>query len=701
MNITTINNKKILLISLGILLLAFIFLFFLIVFSLPKLPENLQDLTLSTPTEIYSDNGELITVLSNRVEVKLSQISPHFINAILSMEDTEFYEHQGLNKRGLLRAIYTHLITMRQSGGGSSITQQLAKNMFFSFDRSWWRKIKDALLACQIEQRYSKDEILEAYCNQIDLGANSFGIEQAAQTYFAKHADELTLAEAAFLANITRWPTRYNPYRNFDIAKKRQRIVLNRMHKIGMITKEEMEEAYAAPLDLKRLNLFWGKASYFLDYIKNTVEDQYSREVLSYGGLKIYTTIDTRVQNFAHEAVYEELQKLDERLGFPEYELASVEEKEHYIQAALVAIDPRNGKVKAMVGGRDFSVSQFNRAISNNRQAGSAFKPFVYLTAIDQANYTPATIVVDSAVTIEYDNQTWSPPNFDKKFMGPITLKTGLSESRNVVAAKVIADISPRNVVEYAKMLGIKSTLQPIPSLALGTSGVSPLELCSAYCPFANGGIRRTPIAMKYIEDPQGKIIQEYSSDSDQVIDPQSIYLVLDMLRSVVENGTGKRVRLLGFNRPAAGKTGTTNDSRDAWFVGFTSQLVTAVWVGFDDNRPIKDKNGVELTGSSAAIPIWVHFMKNALRGERYRNFPIPEGIIFVYVDPNTGEIVPQTFPDAQQVALKAGTELPHKDFTQPFETEDTTRTKIDSLEQLIHQSNSDSVRRNRWRWDD
>ena len=661
MRFPTISKKRVIYGSLFLVGLFLFVIFFLVVFSLPQLPARLQDLVLSTPTEIYSDTGELIIVLSNREEVKLSQISQHFINAILAMEDTEFYKHHGLNKKGLLRAIFNHFIRFRRSGGGSGITQQLAKNMFFSFDRSWRRKMKDALLACQMEQRYSKDEILEAYCNQIDFGSNSFGIEQASQTYFAKHADELTLSEAAFLANIPRWPTYYNPYLNFDIAMERQQIVLKRMHKAGFISKQQIEEALAAPLDLKRLNLFWGKASYYIDHIKNIVETMYSKEVLSYGGLKIYTTLDTRLQNFAQEALQQGLAELDKRLDFKDYDLASDEEKQLYIQAALVTIDPRNGKVKAMVGGRDFSMSPFNRAISNNRLPGSAFKPFVYLAAIDKGKYTPATIVVDSAITFEFDNQKWSPPNFDKKYRGPITLKTALMKSINVVTAKVIYDIKPQAVIQYAHQMGITSPLGENLSLSLGTSSVSPLEMCSSYCPLANGGISREPLIIKYIEDYQGKTLHEFSNRSAQVVDPQSIYLVLDMMRAVVETGTANSLRAWGFDRPAAGKTGTTNDARDLWFVGFTPQLVTAVWVGYDDNRPVKDKNGIELTGAGAAIPIWIRFMKNALQNERYRDFPIPEGIIFEYVDPTTGQIVPSHYPDAQQVALKAGTVLPEK----------------------------------------
>jgi len=645
-----------------IVLLGLIVLFFRLVLTLPQLPEQLRDLALSTPSEIYSDSGELILVLTNRQEVRLSQISPYFVQAILAMEDAQFYRHHGINKKGLVRALFNHFIRWRRAGGGSSITQQLAKNLYFSFERSWGRKVRELLLACQMEQRYSKEEILEAYCNQIDFGSNAFGIEQASQTYFAKHADELTLAEAAFLANLPRWPSRYNPYLNFEIAKERQRLVLSRMVAAGFITEAEKEQALAAPLHLQRLNLFWGKASYYVDQVKRTVENLYSSEVLSYGGLKIYTALDTRLQNYAQEAVQFGLTALDKRLGMKDYELASDAEKRLYLQAALVAMDPRNGKVKALVGGRDFAMSPFNRATSSNRLPGSAFKPFVYLAAIDLGKYTPASIVVDSAVTFEFNGQKWSPPNFDRNYRGPITLKTALTHSINVVTAKIIHDIGPEIVVQYAQRMGITSPLSANLSLALGTSSVSPLEMCRAYCPFANGGVNREPLMVKYIEDYQGNVLREFTSQSAQVVDPQSIYMVLDMLRAVVEQGTARSLRDWGFDRPAAGKTGTTNDAKDLWFIGFTPELVTAVWVGYDDNRPVTDAMHRELTGAAAAIPIWVRFMENALQHERYREFPIPEGILFEYVDPTTGEIVPPDFPNAQQVAVKIGTVLPHKD---------------------------------------
>ncbi|MBD3288138.1 PBP1A family penicillin-binding protein, partial [candidate division KSB1 bacterium] len=564
------NVRKVFIYSLLVLIVLSIVIFIKIILSLPRLPENLNEIALSNPTEIYSDSGELVTVLSNRQVVKLDQVADEFQKAIIAMEDAEFRSHHGLNKKGIIRAMLSNLRHLRIVAGGSSITQQLAKNLFFSFERVWGRKLKEMLVAMQMERRYSKNDILESYCNQIYFGSNAYGIELAAQTYFAKHADELTLAEAAFLANLPNWPSQYNPYKNYDLVKQRQRIVLNRMVQEGFISQEEMEKAYADSLNLDRLNQYFGKTSYYVDYIKRIVEDMYSRQILYYGGLKIHTSLDTRLQSAAFEAVKRGLEELDQRMGFDDYDLASTEEKKKYAQAALVAIDPRNGKVKALVGGRDFAVSPYNRATESNRQVGSAFKPFTYVTAIDKFNYTPATVVVDTPITFEYDNQTWSPENFENTHAGPMTLKTALTYSVNVVAARVIYDIGPENVVDYAHRLGIESELEPLLSLALGSQGVSPLEIAKAYCSFANGGITREPQILKSIENAERERLMEFTGTARRAVDAQSIYVLVDMMKSVVNQGTARRVRGLGFDRPCAGKTGTTNDARDAWFIGFT-----------------------------------------------------------------------------------------------------------------------------------
>lgn len=653
------SKKKWILSAIVTLIIVCGFLFFRLVLSLPQVPDDISQLSLTVPTTVYANNGEMISRLTDRQMVKISQISAYFLKAIIAIEDDKFWRHHGLNKKGLLRALITNLRHGRIVEGGSSITQQLGKNLFLSFSQEWGRKIKDMLIAMQLERRFSKDEILQAYCNQISFGPEIYGVEMAAQSYFAKHADELTLAEAAFLANLPRSPFNYNPYRNFDLAKKRQSIVLSRMVKVGFISKEEKETAFKAPLELKNIEVYREKVNYFIDYAKTLVAEKFGRDVVNYGGLKIYTTLDARLQAIAQEAVQSKLTDLDVQMGLPTYRNASFNERLNYPQAALVSVDPKSGDIKAIVGGRDFDLSEFNRAVQNNRLPGSSFKPMLYLTAIDMGIFTPVSVVIDSAVTFKITGAPdWPVRNFTHKHEGPMIIKKALMNSINVAAAKVMAEVRPENVIEYARKMGITSPLGANLSLALGTSGVSPLEMASAYCVFANGGIRYLPRILKYVESPDGKRLYEQPLQSDRVVDPQSTYLVVDMMKAVLEAGTARAARFWGFDRPAGGKTGTTNDYRDAWFIGYTPQLVAAVWVGFDDNRQMRDKNGRGITGARAALPIWVEFMKNALKNEPYQYFPIPLGIVFANVDPKTGQEVLDEYSESIRVAIKSGTKL-------------------------------------------
>ena len=635
------------------------FFFFKIILSLPRVPDDISQLSLSVPTTVYDNNGKMISQLADRQMIKISQISPHFLKAIVAVEDAEFYRHHGLNKKGLLRAILRNLRHGRIVEGGSSITQQLGKNLFLSFAQEWGRKFQDMLIAIQLERRFTKDEILQAYCNQISFGPDIYSIEIAAQSYFAKHADELTLAEAAFLANLPRSPIHYNPYHNFELAKKRQAIVLSRMVKAGFISEEEKEAALKEPLRLKHIEPYRGKASYYIEYAKQIIAENFGRDVVNYGGLKIYTTMDARMQALAQEAVQYRLTDLDKQFGLPEYEKATLKAHENYPQAALVAIDPKNGDVKALVGGRDFKVSEYNRAVQNNRLPGSSFKPIMYLAAIDMGEITPVTVVIDSPVTFKIpDAPDWPVRNFTRSYEGPMIIKKALMQSINTVAAKVMNRLKPESVIQYARKMGITSPLGENLSLVLGTSGVSPLEMAGAYCVFPNGGIRYEPRIVKYVESPDGKRLYEKPVQSDRIVDPQSTYLLVDMMKAVLESGTGQSARAWGFDRPAGAKTGTTNDYRDAWFIGYTPQLVAAVWVGFDDNRQMRDKHGRGITGARAALPIWAEFMKNALKGQPYLDFPIPVGVIFANVDPVTGEEVLDDTAETMRVAIKAGTRL-------------------------------------------
>ena len=607
------------------------------ILSLPQIPDDLNKIALSHPTVILASDGQILKVLANRQVVQFDQISPYLVNAILALEDSDFYKHHGFSKKAWLRALYRNLIHFQIREGGSTITQQLAKNLFFAFNRSPLRKIKEFFIALQIEQQFSKQQILEAYLNQIDFGSGIYGVELAAQTYFAKHADELTLAEASLLAGIPRWPARYNPYKNEKIAKERQAFVLKRMVQEGFITEEERQKALATELHLNRINKLFGHAEYFTEQVKKIAAKKYGIDAVNYGGLRIHTTLNTKYQYEASVAVKEGLEQLDELMGLPPYEEASWQDKLEYPQAALISIDAKTGAVVAMVGGRDFARSQFNRAVSNNRLAGSSFKPFIYLAALDKGVVTPKSVLVDEETEFKFGNQTWIPRNFENEYQGPVTVKWALMHSINVIAAKLIERVTPEVVVEYAHRVGIKSQLKPNLSLALGATGVSPLEMAGAYNTFANEGILRQPFLIKEIRTFEQVSLERNSIKSSRVIDSQTVYLLIDMLKGVVDNGTGRSVRAYGFERPCAGKTGTTNDFRDAWFLGFTPELVTAVWVGFDDNREMRDKNGYGITGAKGAIPIWVRYMKRALANTPYSDFPIPPGIEFQTIDPRTG----------------------------------------------------------------
>ncbi|MBN1542484.1 PBP1A family penicillin-binding protein [candidate division KSB1 bacterium] len=608
-----------------------------ITLSLPQLPNDLNTIALSTPTTLYADDGQVIKVMANRMVVGIDQVSPDLLNAIVVLEDHRFYSHHGFSKRGFLRALVLNTFRGRVREGGSTITQQLAKNLFFTFERLWSRKAKELLIALQIERQFSKKEILEAYINQIDFGSGVYGVELASQTYFAKHADELSLAEAAMLAGIPRWPARYSPYSNFDVARERQIFVLKRMEEKGHITREQRLAAEEEEPVLGSINPFLGHADYFIQQVRRHAKEKYGDAAVDYGGLQIHTTLNLRLQFLAHRAVQEAMDNLDRLFKLPPYAKAPRESWSDYPQAALVAIDPHTGQVKAVVGGRDYRRTPFNRAFSNLRHAGSAFKPFTYLAALDQGVATPKTVFVDEAVSFA-DNQTvYEPRNFDKTYLGPMTLKWALMQSRNVVAVKLIDRIGPAATVQYAHRLGIESALPENLSLALGAAGVSPFEMAAAYCTFASQGIRREPYLIRHMHTVQNVELERYTAKSARVIDAQTAYQLLDMLRGVVEAGTAASLRAQGFLRPCAGKTGTSSDNRDCWFVGFTPDLVTAVWVGFDDNRRMIASGGVELTGAGAALPLWARFMQQAVANSPYSDFPIPPGIEFVEIDPRTG----------------------------------------------------------------
>ncbi len=634
--------------------MAIIFLTLLIaLLRLPQIPDDLNKIALASPTRVYADDGRLIKTLANRQIVVIDHISAPLINAILALEDRQFYFHHGVSKRGLLRALLANLKSGRVSQGGSTITQQLAKNLFFSFERSYLRKFQELFVTLQIEQQFTKNEILEAYLNQIDFGSGVYGVELAAQTYFAKHADELTLAEAAMLAGIPRWPARYNPYKYPEVAKERQLFVLKQIFDAGYITQEEYESAAAETLSFSRIYDLYGHAEYFIDAAIDVASEKFGHGAVMYGGLDLFTTLNSRFQLAASQAVNNGLAELDRLMGLEKYQDAPWSEQDKYPQAALVAIDPRTGAIKALVGGRDYRRAPYNRALSNTRSPGSAFKIFTYLAALDKGVITPSTVLSDEPTQFRIYNQIWEPRNYDRKFLGPMTAKMALAKSRNVIAAKVIEKTTPQVVVDYAKDLGITSELQPHLSLALGATGVSVLEMVSATATIVAQGVRHDPYLLRKVNSMK-KNLFEVEPASRRILNSQSCFLLIDMLTGVIEFGTGKGVRTRGFYRPCAGKTGTTNDYRDAWFIGFTPELVAAVWVGFDDNRELRTKWGGGVSGALGALPIWTEFMKQALKDSPYSEFPIPPGVEFAKVNGYTGEKV-SVYDDGIRVALRRG----------------------------------------------
>ena len=640
--------------ALGALLMAG--LFFIAIRELPQVPKPLGRIIETPPTEIFAATGERLMVIGGREVVPLNRISPFFIKAVIATEDHRFWEHHGLDKLRTLKALWVTLFEHGRIQGASTITQQLAKNLFFSYRQTYMRKFRELLVALQIETQYSKREILEAYLNQIPFGVDAYGIEQAARSFFGKPALELNLAESALLAGLPKSPTRYNPYRYFERAKKRQRLVLERMKAVGYTTAEEAESAFQAVLQLKPHSDGAPKGSYFLDLVLNDLEERYGPEVVYHGGLKVSTTLDPQQQAWAIESLQNGLGKLDQLMGIAESSATDSAGALTHPQGALVAIECNSGAVKALVGGRDYSETEFNRAVESNRLPGSGFKPFLYYAAFEKLGLTPADVFVDRAITIPVAGaRDWTPKNFENEYEGPMILKQALMKSVNAVAAQLVERVGPDAVIDVARRAGIKSALTPVYSLALGTSGVSPLEMASAFATFATGGVRHEPFWIRRVEDPLGRVLEEQIVRGQRTLDADIDFQMIDMMRGVLSAGTGQIIRRMGFDLPAAGKTGTSDDFRDAWFTGFTPTLSVSVWVGYDRGVSMRDVNGVGITGGKAAAPIWADFMIRATSGEPAREFTVPSDIHFEMVDPVSGEIAGQWTQNPVKVALRSG----------------------------------------------
>jgi penicillin-binding protein 1A len=599
-------------------------LYYILLKELPSIAA-LKDYRPSITTRVYADNGELIDefFLEDRKVIKYEEIPKIVIQAFIAAEDARFFQHKGFDMQSMSRAFFKNIEAGRIVQGGSTITQQVAKVLYLSPEKSYMRKIKEALLAYKIDKYLTKEEIITLYLNHIYLGHGTYGIEAASQGYFGKSARDLSLAEAALLAGLPKAPSSYSPYLHPDRAYQRQAYVLSRMQEDKYISKAEKDLAVATKLRFRSIKPKDKIAPYFIENVRRYVQEKFGTDVLYREGLEVYTTLNIQMQKAARDAVEQGLKEIEARENF----------EQGLVQGALFAMDPKSGAIRSMVGGRDFNRSEFNRATQSRRQPGSAFKPIIYTAAFDKG-MTPSTVIVDSPIVYPDPSRpdgVWKPKNFDEKFLGPTTLHNALVHSRNIITIKVLEEIGIDYATAYAANMGITSPISRNLSIALGTSGVTLQELVRAYGVLANEGKRVQPFFIKKIVDRTGHVFEEVQPKVEQVIDPRIAFMTSHVMQDVVESGTGQRVKRLG--RPVAGKTGTTDDTRDAWFLGFTPTLVAGVWVGFDQERPL----GRQEVGGRAAAPIWLYFAEKALERMPVEVFPIPEGIVFVKVDPKTG----------------------------------------------------------------
>lgn len=593
-------------------------------------------------SQLIDSKGETIAVFSdggkNRESVALAEISPWLIKATLATEDRQFYDHFGFDLKGMARAALVNLKEMSAVQGASTLTQQLARNLYLSHERTWSRKIKEAMYTAQLEMKYAKEDILRMYLNEIYYGHGAYGIEAAAQMYFGKHAKDLSLAESAMLAGVPKGPTYYSPFNHMKNAKDRQRTVLSALVATGDITQKEADEAYEVMLKFlspKQQSLV-DKAPYFRDYIRNVVVNElgFDETLLEHGGLNIYTTLDPDAQQAAETAVTSELGNAPE------------------LEAALISIDPRNGYVKAMVGGANYKQSQYNHVFATTRQPGSSFKPIMYLTALSSGKMTGASKFSSQPTLFHYDDnrKTYSPKNFGDKYLGEIDMRQAIAVSDNIYAVNTILTVGAEQVIELGRKMGITSPLQAVPSLALGTSPVSPFEMATAFAVISNQGRSVTPVAVLKITDASGHVLYEAKpAKAGQIVEPAAAYVLTQLMESVFETGgTGNRVSN-EIKRPVAGKTGTT--STDAWLVGFTPELSTAVWVGYDKGKTLGTAE------SRKAAPIFAKYTEQALEKVPPKIFPIPSGVVSVYIDPETGLLATKDCPNKQLEVFIQGTE--------------------------------------------
>ena len=636
----------------------------------PKPPDRVQRLELGTrASERLMLDASVLTALNSgerekRRPVALSAIPQRMQQAVLSIEDRRFYEHPGVDPIGILGAALSNLRGRRgYTSGGSTITQQVARNVFLpkmfpgmtlhdAREKSWRRKIVEAWVSLIITARASKDEILEMYLNDMTLGQRgSFGIvgvAEASRLFFGKDISNVTLAEAATIAGVFQSPSALSPFTNPDRCKEKRNVVLQAMVDAGYVERDVADRAIHEPLTVVQRALE-AEAPYFVDFVGQALADRYpGLTTTTTEAVDVYTTLDLHLQRLAQDAVRDGLVHVDELLP---------KRKRGKAEAALIAVDPRSGEILTFVGGRSYNQSQYDRAVMSRRQPGSVFKPFVFLTAFEEAvktgrtDITPASITNDEQETFEFDDQVWTPENYEHEYDGPITFRRALAHSRNLGTIHVAQSAGYDNVAALWKKLGVGTAPKAYPSIALGVFEATPLEIATAYTLFPNGGAIRPLKQILQVTRGGKDVTKKESAELRPVARPDTTFLVTNMMRSVLNEGTAASARGQGFTLDAAGKTGTTNDLRDAWFVGFTPELLTVVWVGFDDNLP------VGLSGARAALPIWTQFMRTALAGRASVPFDVPAGITFMDIDADTGKLAGPHCPKVIAEAFVSGTE--------------------------------------------
>ncbi len=596
------------------------------------------------PEEVMSFFGHK---REQRQIISLDDVPQDLVHAVLAAEDTRFYQHRGVDLRAIVRAVYVDLRHGSIRQGGSTITQQLAKNYFLTPTRTLSRKLKELLMSLTMELMYDKNEILEIYLNEIYLGQRGSvsvnGVGEASYFYFGKPVNRLSLPEAATIAGLIRSPNYYSPYVNRRRCRSRRDQVLRAMRRQGWISDEQLATALLEPVKTVGYQSYGRKAPYFMDFLSSQLNELYPPEVLSSHGFTIYTTLDTQVQAAAEAALSRGLRRLE--ANHPELKR---EDPSKRLEGAVVVMQPKTGYVLAMAGGRDYRISQFNRITRARRQPGSAFKPFVYLSGLDR--FTPASFLSNESRTYEVDGGIWEPRNYGDEHESRVTLRTALAESLNLATVDLAVKIGIDHVVETAQAFGFSTPFRPYLSLSLGAQEVVPLELARAYCVFAADGVLPYPLSLKAVVDENGDILERQSVDIKRVISPAKAFVMTSMLRSVMENGTGRSIKRMGITFPVAGKTGTTNGYRDAWFVGYTPDILALVWVGFDDGTSIR------ATGASAAMPIWAELMKSIPQYVSGEWFRMPPGVVRRLICADSGELaVPSRCPHPVEEVFLAG----------------------------------------------